>query len=54
MVELLATFVSLEIIVYPAILGVNLPGRLDFWGGGPPTGALHAKRYMSYKLNFWM
>jgi hypothetical protein len=26
------TFVSLRIIVYPAILGVNLPGRLHFGG----------------------
>jgi hypothetical protein len=40
--ELAATIVSLKIIVYPAILDVNLPGRLDFLGRGPPAGALHA------------
>jgi hypothetical protein len=39
--ELPVTFVSLKIIVYLAILGVNLPSRLDFWGGGPPIGTLH-------------
>jgi hypothetical protein len=30
--ELLATFVSLRIIVYPAILYVNLPGRFEISG----------------------
>jgi hypothetical protein len=48
------TFVSFGIIVYPIILDVNLPDRLDFLGGGPPAGVLHAKRYMSYELNFGM
>jgi hypothetical protein len=52
--ELQAIFVSLRIIVYSTILGVNLPGRLDFLGGGPLVGVLHAKRYMSYELNFGM
>jgi hypothetical protein len=52
--ELQAIFVSLRIIVYPTILGVNLPDRLDFLGGGTPVGVLHVKRYMSYELNFGM
>jgi hypothetical protein len=52
--ELPATFVSLRIIVYPAILCVNLTGRLDSRGGGPPTDALQAYRYMSYELSFGM
>jgi hypothetical protein len=52
--ELHATFVSLRNIVYQAILGVNLPGRLYFGGGGPPAGALQAHHYMSFELSFAM
>jgi hypothetical protein len=52
--ELSVIFVSLRIIVYSTIIGVNLPDRLDFWEGGLPAGALHDKRYMSYELNFGM
>jgi hypothetical protein len=46
--------VSHGIIVYLAILCVNLPGRLDFGGACPPTGALQAQRYMSFELSFGM
>jgi hypothetical protein len=37
----MSDFVSLKIIIYSAILYVNLPVRLDFWTEGPPAGVLH-------------
>jgi hypothetical protein len=45
-------FVSLEIMVYPVILRVNLP----IWdlSGGPLIGALQGQRYMSFELRFGM
>jgi hypothetical protein len=52
--KLSVIFVSLRIIAYPAILGVNLPYRIEFLGGGPPTGVLQGQRYMSFKLSFRM
>jgi hypothetical protein len=48
------TFVSLGNIAYRAILDVNLPPRPGFLEYGPPAGALHVLRYMSYELNFRM
>jgi hypothetical protein len=52
--ELFMTFVSFKIIVYPAILCVNLLYRFKFWGGGPPASALQDQRYMSFELSFRM
>jgi hypothetical protein len=52
--KLYAILVSLEIIVYPIIIGINLPDWLDFLGRGPPAGVLHVMCYMSYELNFGM
>jgi hypothetical protein len=46
------TFVSLRIIVYPAILCINLP--YQFKRGDPPAGALQDHRYMSFELSFEM
>jgi hypothetical protein len=40
--ELPATFASLRIIVYPAILDVNQARPPQFLEYGPPAGALHA------------
>jgi hypothetical protein len=50
--ELSVIFVSLEIMVYPVILRVNLPIR-DL-SGGPLTCALQGQRYMSFELRFGM
>jgi hypothetical protein len=49
--ELPTTIVSLRIIVYPAILCVNLPGRIDISG---EVHVLQAQHYMSFELSFGM